>query len=164
MKPSWRRRFDEHVLTLRACAPDLRLRLSESPDHAEATGTLRVPKGAGVAADIGVCIVFHDASPFKLPEAFITDGTFPRENDRHIRSDGWLCLWLPQTAPTYFSHPSGMTNFIEDLRSFLLRQFMYDDRKARGITPYWPGQQWDHGPDGHRQWVREHVGDLVLQR
>ena len=138
----------------------LQLRVDEAVSHAFIEGTIAVPRGAGMTIDVGVRIEYIGISPFKIPDGFQTDGTFTPEHDRHIRDDGWLCLWLRHAAPMYFAEADGLERYLADLREFLVLQQMYDDRKRRNITPYWPGPQWDHGAAGHRQWIREHIREV----
>lgn len=77
--------------------------------------------------------------------------------DRHIEHDGRFCLWHPLTEPQDFDGPDGLALHLDRVRQFLRLQLRYENRQLRGLEPYWMGPQWDHGDDGHRQWVREHV-------
>ena len=69
-------------------------------------------------------------------------------------------MWLPQRAPDDFDKSDGLARHFHRVREFLLLQLMFDSRRRRNLLPFWPGEQWSHGTDGHRQWVREQVGGL----
>ncbi len=90
-------------------------------------------------------------------------GRFPPSLDRHIVTDGWFCMWLPQTAPRDFDRKDGLARHLERVREFIVLQLMYEDRLRRGIEPAWAGPEWDHGDNGHRQWLREHVNHSVAK-
>jgi hypothetical protein len=129
----------------------------------EIVGTLRVRIGASIPRDFQVRLVyqhFPDGSVdlSRPPDTYETGGRFPPgDADRHIEGDGGFCLWLPLTAPTDFDSAEGLALHLDRVRQFLRLQLVYEDRKARGLTPAWPGPEWKHGLDGYRQWAQEHA-------
>ncbi len=157
------RRFAEHALYLAQDEPGLKLGIDVEGARASINGTFRVPVGSGRTQDFSIEIRYVGLSPFKLPSTRDPSGRFPPDVDRHVTTDGWFCMWLPQTAPTDFDTADGLALHLDRVREFILLQLMYEDRLRRGRAPAWPGPAWGHGDEGHREWVRAQTTGLAAQ-
>lgn len=145
------RRFAEHARYLAQNEPGLKLDIDVEGAHASINGTIRVPVGSGRRQDFFIEIRYVGLSPFKLPSTRDPAGRFPPDVDRHVMTDGWFCLWIPQTAPTDFDRADGLALHLDRVGEFILLQLMYEDRLRRGRTPAWPGPAWGHGsPENSR--------------
>jgi hypothetical protein len=139
--------------------------VEEQAERAKIVGRVSVPVGGGRTRSFEIEIRYQRRNgrlnPFLPPATHDPSEQFEPHEDRHIgQEDGWFCMWLPQRAPDDFDKPDGLARHFERVREFLLLQLMFDDRRRRNRKPYWPGKQWDHYSDGHRQWVREQVDGL----
>jgi hypothetical protein len=125
-------------------------------------GIVAIDVGPGMAEPCMVHIQYEGLSPFRLPTVQQADRRFPPAPERHIGEDGFYCLWLPQTAPTDFHKTDGFRLFFDRLHLFLEKQFAFDDRKRRGMAPFWPGPDWQHGGAGHSQWLEEYCETVPI--
>jgi hypothetical protein len=155
-----RRRFESHREHLERSEPTLDLNVDERLGRASITGELRVPVGGTVVRSVRIEIRYHGLDPFRLPATYDPAHQFPASPDRHIESDGQFCMWLPQTEPNDFGATDGLALHLERVREFIVLQFMFDARRARNISPAWPGDAWGHGIDGHEEWIREQLDGL----
>jgi hypothetical protein len=160
-----RQRLDRHRRWLEEHEPKMHLAVDDQAERAKIVGRISVPVGGGRARSFAIELRYQRKNdrlnPFLPPETHDPDEQFEPHRDRHIRQeDGWFCMWLPQRAPDDFDKPDGLARHFERVREFLLLQLMFDDRRRRNLKPYWPGEQWSHGSDGHRQWVRERIDGL----
>ncbi|WP_328296190.1 hypothetical protein OG218_26435 [Kineococcus sp. NBC_00420] len=163
-----RRRFAQHEQYLAKHEPRLQLVLDEGVATAQIIGAIAVPLGAGRSEPFEVLICYASTekgiNPFLSPETYDPAGRFPRDADRHVEGDGRFCMWLPHTDPRDFDQPDGLARHLERIREFITLQITCEDRIARDITPHWPGQEWGHGDEGYREWVRQHVDGLTTSQ
>ncbi len=167
-----RQRLEVHRCWIAEHEPALTLTIDAQAERASIAGSIDVPIGAGRTRKFQIEIRYRRRdgrlNPFVSPDTYDPAGQFEPHEDRHIRQeDGHLCLWLPETDPNDFGRRDGMQRHLGRVREFIVLQLMFDDRRRRNLHPYWPGEQWNHGLGGHRQWVREQVRDLTpdqLQR
>lgn len=162
------RRLEAHRRWLAEHEPRLVLSVTPETASAEISGTIRVRIGAGISREFEVQMVFQrtrrgDINPARPPDTYEIGGRFPREADRHIEPDGRWCMWHPLDEPRDFDRPRGLELHLDRVRQFILLQLAYEDRKARGLTPFWQGFEWLHGAEGHRQWVREHCNNIATR-
>ena len=163
LSASAKRRFAEHALYLEQNELRLKLEVDVENAHASIRGAIRVPVGGGRGQDFSLEIHYVGLSPFKRPRTRDPAGRFPPDVDRHIMTDGWFCMWIPQAAPNDFDTADGLELHLDRAREFILLQLMYEDRLRRGRTPAWPGSAWGHGEEGHREWVRAQALGLATQ-
>ncbi|WNB85771.1 SEC-C metal-binding domain-containing protein [Cellulomonas sp. ATA003] len=165
MKADARRRFRQHEQYLIEQEPGLKLVLDEDADTAKITGNIVVPLGAGrrdhFYIEIRYSVTDKGLNPFQTPETYDPGARFARDPDRHIETDGRFCMWLPHTDYDDFAKPDGLARHLNRIREFITLQIICEGRIARQIAPCWPGEQWGHGNDGYREWLREHVEGLT---
>jgi len=141
--------------------PALHLLVDQIGGWARIVGTIRVPMPDGREQAFEIAVEYPSADPFILPSTYDPVGRFPRDPDRHVECDGRFCLWLPQHAPSVeFAREGGLALYLCRVQEFLALQVMYEVRLHHGVRPYWPGEQWAHGQDGHRQWLEQHTANL----
>jgi len=157
---SARRRLAEHQKYLEQHEPGLQLIVDEVAGEARVRGVIMVPVGAGITRPFVIELVYQGLDPLATPDTYDPAGRFPPSLDRHVVGDGKFCLWLPQTAPNDFDLEDGLRRHLDRVREFLVLQLMYEDRRRRGIEPFWPGPVWDHGTTGHERWLREQFAGL----
>ena len=142
----------------------MRLVVDQQAEQTKIVGRIQLRVGGGRTRAFAVEVRYQQKNgrlnPFLPPATYDPDGQFEPHEDRHIGQDGWFCMWLPQRAPDDFDKSDGLARHFDRVREFLLLQLMFDSRSRRNLLPFWPGEQWGHGPDGHRQWLREQVGGL----
>jgi len=155
-----RHRFDQHSDYLKQFEPSLALKLDEPRGRARIVGDLRVPGGGSIVRDVQIEIRYQGVNPSRLPDTYDPVLRFPPSPERHIEPDGRMCLWLPQTAPRDFGTEGGLSRHLNRVREFIVLQFMYEIRCARNLSPAWPGAAWDHGVNGHAEWIREQLVGL----
>lgn len=150
------RRWEADRALLATVAPGLRLDMPASARKTLLRGTLSVPQPDGRVVDFAVEIRYPGLDPRELPDTYDAGRRFPPDADRHVEADGRFCLWVPETAPRReFSLEGGLAVYLCRVQEFLTLQLMYEVRRKHGIEPYWPGDAWGHGQDGHREWVEQ---------
>ncbi|SFB59088.1 hypothetical protein SAMN05216266_12333 [Amycolatopsis marina] len=159
------RRWRQDAADLDQVQPSLRIVHLGVP-RARIEGIVKVARPDGRVDSFELSIHYPNLDPFALPDTFDAVGRFPRnEPDRHIEPNGRFCLWLPQTEPVDdFQRPGGLRRYISRVEEFLVLQRLYDVRRKHNILPHWPGEEWAHGTEGHKQWFRETTADLTANQ
>lgn len=162
------RRWEADRALLAKIAPGLRLDLSSDIPRARLVGSVSVPRPDGRVAEFEVEIRYPGFDPLELPDAYDAAQRFPPAPDRHVEATGRFCLWLPEGAPQReFRMDGGLAFFLCRVQEFLALQLMYETRRKHDVQPHWPGEAWDHGENGHGEWIESETADLdaaALQR
>lgn len=102
----------------------------------------------GVVDAFRVRIEFGKHFPFDAPVVFDSEGRLPRDINRHVYSDGHVCLevwpaWLAQ-------NPGATVSTVLDgpIRNFFLSQSVFES------SGYWPFGEYQHGDAGRREALR----------
>ena len=154
------RKFEDY---LRQEEPGLGLRLDETTDSARITGSIKVDIGAGVTRSFAVEIRFEGRDPFKTPRVWDAGRRFRPDGERHVEDhvEGWrFCLELDAAPDIDFADEQGLQSLLQNLRGFIVKQIMYEERLRRGHPHPWPGHAWDHGTAGHVEWLSDMLGDI----
>lgn len=114
-------------------------------------GVFEVDSPKGPVDAYKVRIEFDRDFPRAAPLVFDIDGRLPRDIDRHVYSDGHVCLevwpvWLAQNP-----EPTVATVLGGPIRNFFLSQSYYE---ANGK---WPFGEYSHGDKGRREALRDAV-------
>ncbi len=157
LKPAARRCFNEHAQHLARHEPGLALVVDEQEQRAVINGRIDVSVGGTITKAFDIEIRYTGLDPFRTPTARDPARRFPPDADRHVEPDGAFCMWLPQTDPGRFNEPDGLARYLRRVREFIVLQLMYEQRRQLHISPRWPGPEWDHGINGHKQWIREQL-------
>lgn len=161
LTPAAERRWAADEEDLRIQHPDLRL-VHRRVSRASIEGSIEVCEPGGRRQRFEVSIRYRGLNPFDLPDTFDPAKRFGRTDDNHVEPDGRFCMWLPQTAPVAdFPRPGGLLRYLERVQEFILLQLAYEVKKRLDIQPHWPGNEWDHGDGGHRQWFSETTASLT---
>lgn len=163
-----RGRWESDQAVLAATAAGLQLKIGSNARQARIVGTVAVARHDGRRDDFEVEIRYPGLQPRELPDTYDPMGQFPPDPDRHVESDGRFCLWVPEAAPTRaFRAAGGLALYLCRVQEFIYLQLMYEVRRKHGVEPYWPGDAWGHGNDGHREWIEQTTAALdpvALQR
>lgn len=164
LAPEARKRFAEFEEYLGQEELGMRLTVDEATGQAHISGSVQVDIGAGVRQAFEVAIRFDDLDPFKTPRVWDTVGRFPPAMERHVEdhgeAGGRFCLELEEKPDIHFAADDGLDHLLSNLRGFLRKQLMYEDRKRQGHPDPWPGEAWGHGSDGYVEWLRELLGEI----
>lgn len=152
-------RWHRDVEQLAAAHPGLRL--VRKGGKALIEGSITVDTPGGRVETYSIVIRYPADDPFEIPDTYDASNRFSCSGENHVESTGRLCMWLPQTAPVaQFLEEDGLLGYLEYVRQFIRLQLMYEARRKHGVTPHWPGQEWKHGNDGHKQWIIESTRKL----
>jgi hypothetical protein len=143
---------------IRVPYPTLSFVIDQPNRKATLAGDIVLVAECGIPTCVAVEIRFPRDYPKTEPDGYDAERRFKalpgkRLVDRHIFSDGGMCLWLPPRSPWNPTDPNALLHFLDQLSVFVDRQLTYD------VTKTWPGPEFDHGPDGYRQYIIEELGN-----
>jgi hypothetical protein len=161
LNPKERARFSQYETYLDAHEPGFAVRVDSETSTATIAGRLGVNVGAGIEREFDLEFHFPQMNPFAIPDVWDRVGHFPGGLDRHIikgPTGWWWCLGLPQAPPVDFTADEPLAPFLGEVRGFIFKQLIYDDRCRAGHPDPWPGAAWGHGLRGHMEWIEEQLG------
>jgi hypothetical protein len=138
--------------------PFLRFHLDFPSASASLKGEVPFVEAGGIVTKIPILIKFPRDYPFSEPSAFDSERFFKaavgkKLEDRHIDPDSRkYCLWLKPKSPWNSTDSHSLLHFLDEVIVFLQRQLIYDS------TQKWPGQAYDHGVLGYKEFIRERLG------
>jgi len=156
----WITRLRNEEGLIRDSYPTLSFVIDQPNRKAKLSGEIILNTECGIHTPIAVEIRFPRDYPKTEPTAYDAKRRFKaapgkRLVDRHIFSDGGMCLWLPPRSHWDPKDPNALLHFLDQLSVFLDRQLTYD------VTKTWPGPEFLHGSDGYRQYIIEELENDV---
>lgn len=164
LTPAARVRFQEFEDFLAREEPELRLEIDPISRRAKILGNIAVDIGAGVRRGFSVELRFDGLDPSRTPRVWDRGRRFRPDGERHVEDHGALgwrfCLELDASPDITFTAPDGLAQLLANLRGFIRKQLIYEDRKRQGHPRPWPGSAWDHGTGGYVEWIEEALGEM----
>ncbi|MFA4974270.1 MAG: SEC-C domain-containing protein [bacterium] len=94
---------------------------------------------------------YPDSQPIVRESA----GRIPRAPDRHVNSDGALCICLPEEYWLHGFAERPLIDYISGpVRTYLLGNSLVE------LGAGWPHGEWAHGSEGLLQFYQEHLGPI----
>lgn len=147
-------RLRDDKALLQRTHPALTFGIDEPAATAVASGPIEIELPDGSIEPIEVRIEFGAGYPHRAPNAYDARSLWAPDPDRHIESDGRMCLFLRGIdEPRLHDRPDGLSEVMRELTSFIAQQLILDSQLRFDPNARFPGPEWAHGDDAYKSYV-----------